>query len=542
MNTEFFIAKKLTGFKDSSNRISKPIVNISLISIILGLAVMIITVSIVTGFQNKIREKVIGFGSHIQISNMEDNTSMESSPLLIDSTLISSILENQLVKHIQSFAYKPAILQSEEKKRVISTLAHTDTVVNRDVLGVLFKGIDLNYDLSFFADKLIDGELLNYNDVANEVLISKKIAQLLQYKVGDTIDAFFILNNTPKKRNFIIRGIYETGLEEFDKKIIFTKISALQAISNWGVSSAITVLDTCINNKFVLKGLTFGNFGNYYYKWNQKLSKSPYFLIDGLTDSQVTFETAEHHKNDPKPSPWDKSSVQFIIDSACGCTETLLGQKPLEFKSDKEIIAPFGKILIDNGPGTSQQYVGGYEILIEKWENLDMLDSIIYEEIPFELKTTKITDKYIEIFSWLNFLDMNIAVIIVMMLIVSLINMTTSLLVLIIEKTNFIGVLKAVGTTNWSIRKIFIFNALILLGRGMIWGNIIAIAFIFIQQNFEVLPLNPAIYYLDAVPVSFSLSSILLINLLTILTCLLVLIIPSYLITKIKPIKAIKFN
>ena len=128
------------------------------------------------------------------------------------------------------------------------------------------------------------------------------------------------------------------------------------------------------------------------------------------------------------------------------------------------------------------------------------------------------------------------------MLIVSLINMVTSLLVLIIEKTNFIGILKAVGASNWSIRKIFIFNALLLLGRGLIWGNIIGISFILLQSYFNILPLNPQIYYLDAVPVSFNLLNILFINGLTIVTCLLILIVPSYLITKIKPIKAIKFN
>ena len=203
---------------------------------------------------------------------------------------------------------------------------------------------------------------------------------------------------------------------------------------------------------------------------------------------------------------------------------------------------PFGKIVIKNGQGSGKKFIGGYELLIEKWDDLDKMDSIIYHEIPFELKTTKITDLYVEIFSWLNFLDMNIAVIILMMLIVSLINMITSLLVMIIEKTNCIGILKAIGSTNWSIRKIFIFNALILLGKGLLWGNIIGIAFILIQSYFNVLPLDPQIYYLDSVPVSFNVLNILLINILTIVTCLIILIIPSYLITKIKPIKAIKFN
>lgn len=321
LNTEFFIAKKLIGSKDAKNRISKPIVNISLISIILGLAVMIITVSIVTGFQNKIREKVIGFGSHIQISNMEDNTSMESSPLLYDTTLTDEIIKNPYVKHIQAFAYKPAILQSDENTTPIHTLTNFDTTINRDVLGVLFKGIDKNYDLSFFSDKLIDGELIKFEEEQPSVLISSTIAQLLQYKVNDTIDAFFILNNTPKKRNFRISGIYKTGLEEFDKKIIFTNITHLQAINNWGVTSAITIADTCINNKFVLKGLAFGNFMNYEFKWNDKTTRSPYFLIDGKTDQTISFKAAGQDKTNSKTEIWDESVAKIVIDSACDCTK-----------------------------------------------------------------------------------------------------------------------------------------------------------------------------------------------------------------------------
>lgn len=504
---------------------------------------MIITVSIVTGFQNKIREKVIGFGSHIQITGMQDNTSMESTPLLIDSALITDIGANQYVKHLQTFAFKPAILQSEENETIISIADAKDTVKNRDVLGVLFKGIDQSYDLTFFENKMIDGQIIDFESDMSSVMISSKIAALLQYEVGDDISAYFILNNTPKKRSFTIVGIYKTGLEEFDKKIIFTNIGSLQKLSNWGISTALTVEDTCINNQFVLKGLSFSNFEQTQFKWNGTNSKIPLYLIDSEANNKVEFEAAEFNKlKNENDVLWDKSTATFIIDSACACNEEILRQKPIEYLSASEINMPFGKIMIENGEGNSHNYIGGYEILINKWDDLDKMDSIIYQDIPFDLKTTKITDLYIEIFSWLNFLDMNIAVIILMMLIVSLINMVTSLLVLIIEKTNFIGILKAIGATNWSIRKIFIFNAFLLLIKGLIWGNIIGISLIALQYYFNIIPLNPEIYFLEAVPVSFDMWNILLINLLTIATCFLILIVPSYLITKIKPIKAIKFN
>ena len=543
MNTEYFIAKRIIKQKEGKKQISKPIVQISLISIIIGVAVMIITVSIVTGFQNKIREKVIGFGSHIQIANMENNTSMESSPILYDAAFAKGIKSNVDVKHIQKYVYKPAIIQSEANTKVFNLNGTADTVVNQDVLGVLFKGVDIDYDLDFFKGKLIAGTLLDFDD-SQEVLISDKIAKLLNYKVMDELNAYFILNNAPKKRTFIVKGIYKTGLEEFDKKIIFTGIKTLQQINNWGIQSNLTVVDSCVNGKYIIKGLSFGSYPYHRYKWNGKYSQSNLFLIAGQQNEDITFEAALDENSNQKEQVFifDKSTMHIKIDSACDCSTQLLRQKPIQYLSDSLIIMPFGTLNIQNGKGTSANYIGGYEVLINHWRDLEKMDDIIYDEIPFELKTTKITEIYQEIFAWLGFLDMNIIVILVMMLAVSLINMVTSLLVLILEKTNFIGILKAVGATTWSIRKIFIYNSLLLLLKGLFWGNIIGIGLLLIQYYFNILPLDPAIYYFDAVPVELNINNILLINILTITTCFIVLIIPSYLITKIKPILAIKFN
>lgn len=547
MNTEYFIAKRLIKKEGEKNQFSRPIVNISQTSIILGVAIMIITVSIVTGFQNKIREKVIGFGSHIQITNLEDNTSMESSPLLIDTNLTSKIQDNPDVKHVQNFAFKPAILQSDKDTTVITVDQLSDTAINRDVLGVLFKGISSDFDWNFFDDKIISGQQLNIASNQVEVLVSSKIARTLHYKVGDEIKAYFILNNTPKKRSFTIKGIYETGLEEFDKKIIFTNLKHIQSINNWGIQSFITLKDTCINGNFVLEGLSYGYYPFHKFKWNGIESNQNQYLISGHKTHNIIFEasinkTITPGEPDIENQLYDRSIAKVIIDSACGCTAEILARKPFKYISDSLIIAPFGKIIFESGNGTEHLYTGGYEILINNWQDLDKMDEIIYEEIPFELKKTKITDLYSEIFAWLDFLDMNIIVILVMMLLVSLINIITSLLVLIIEKTNFIGILKAIGANNWSIRKIFIYNSLILLGKGLLWGNIIGVLFLLLQYYFQIIPLDARIYYLDHVPVNLSVVNILAINLLTAVVSLIILILPSYLITKIKPIKAIKFN
>jgi lipoprotein-releasing system permease protein len=547
LNTEFFIAQKIISKSKEKNRVSKPIVSISLASISIGVAVMIITVSIVTGFQEKIREKVIGFGSHIQVTKLADNTSMESDPILINQPFIDDIRTLKGVKHVQSFAYKPAILQTEKDTTIFKYNGKDTAIVNRDVLGVLFKGIDNSYDLSFFKDKIIKGEPLDSNSVDNEILVSEYIANLLHYDVGDKVNAYFVLKNGPKKRNYIIKGIYRTGMEDFDKKIIFCKQNQIQNVNNWGVQTFITLADTCINGNYVLEAKTYGNADAYAHDWGNGFSQNKYYLISGKNNHSVTlvsnpleyFLDNSYHQKDTIP---DTARARIIVTNPCECSDEVLKNNPIQYENDSVLIAPFGKIILNNGKGTAHLYTGGFEITINNWEDLDKMTDEIYNTIPFDLESKNIKEINPEIFNWLGFLDMNIAVIITLMIIVSLINMVTSLLVLILEKTNMIGILKAIGATNWSIRKIFLYNAFYLLLKGLIYGNVIGLVFVFIQKYTSILKLDAQVYYLDTVPVSINIWYILGINVLTVLTTMIILIVPSYLVTKISPVKAIKFN
>lgn len=547
MNTEFFIAKKIIQKDKSKDGVSKPIVKISLASITIGIAVMLITVSIVTGFQEKIREKVVGFGSHIKITNLEFNTSIESSPILIDQDWIADIKNEAGVKHIQNYTYKPAILQTDFDTTHFNYNNKDTAIINRDVLGVLFKGIDHSYDWSFFDDKLTEGELIDSNSAENEILISEYIANLLHYSVGDKVNAYFVLKSSPKKRSFIIKGIYNTGMEEFDKKIIFSHLNQLQKINNWGVQNFITLKDTCINHQFVLESKAFGSTNSFQYNWGDGFENAKMKLVNLKKNNQIKVEAMAVERDYlgytiAKDSLTDIATAKLNITNPCDCTPEILANNPIEYISDSVIKAPFGTINIINGTGTSHLYTGGFEIIINNWDDLNKMDDIIYNTIPFDFQTQKITDQNPEIFAWLDFLDMNIAVILTLMIIVSLINMTTSLLVLILEKTNMIGILKAIGGTNWSIRKIFLYNSFYLLAKGLFWGNIIGISLLLIQKFTKIIPLDPKVYYLDTVPISLNISDILLINGLTIVTCMIILIIPSYLVSKIQPVKAIKFD
>lgn len=186
--------------------------------------------------------------------------------------------------------------------------------------------------------------------------------------------------------------------------------------------------------------------------------------------------------------------------------------------------------------------VGSFEVFIDDFSKLKEKGEEIYEEIPSTLNSRTIEEKYVNIFEWLKLFDFNILVIITIMIIVSTINMVVALLVLILERTQMVGMLKALGATNWSIRKIFLYNAAYLVIRGLLWGNAISIGLLLIQKYFGVIKLPPENYYVTVAPVSINIPFILLVNAGTIIVCVTLLLIPSYLITKISPVKVLRFD
>ena len=200
------------------------------------------------------------------------------------------------------------------------------------------------------------------------------------------------------------------------------------------------------------------------------------------------------------------------------------------------------------GKGSFQKYVGAFEFTLRDWNLLQEDVKFLKKQIQFQqpngedLRVTSIVDSQSDIFVWLGFLDINVYIILVLMIIIGVINMGSALLVMILVKTNFIGMLKALGAKNWSIRKIFLYQAGFLILRGMFWGNLIGIGLCLVQKYFHVLKLNPEVYYLNAVPIDINIFSILILNAATLIVCLLALIIPSYVITRISPVKAIRFN
>ncbi|MCF8229133.1 MAG: ABC transporter permease [Bacteroidales bacterium] len=408
MNTELFIARHITG--KSRENVSRPALKIAIISIALGLAVMIVSIAIVTGFQNEIQGKVTGFGGHIQISNYDQNISLEAKPISRDQNFYPGLAEHENIRHVQVFANKAGIIKTENQ-----------------IQGVVLKGIGGDYDWSFFQDKIIKGNPVHISDSAlsDDVIISSALSELLKLDIGDPLRMYFVSSDQsrPRGRKFNVSGIYETGLEEFDKMYILGDIKHVISLNRW-----------------------------------------------------------------------------------------------------------------------DENQVSGFEVLIEDLDDLEALTKYIFNKIPYDLDARSIKDIYPQIFDWLDLQDKNVIIIIILMVLVSGITMISTLLILILERTNMIGILKAMGARNISIRWIFLYNAAYIIGIGLIWGNLIGIGLCLLQDHFELIKLNQESYYVSVVPINLEVLPILLLNTGTLIVCVSMLIIPSYIITRITPVKAIRFS
>ncbi|MGQ9619791.1 MAG: ABC transporter permease [Bacteroidales bacterium] len=414
MNLPYFIAQRLIKERRQGTSFSRPINVIATAGIATGLAVMILAVAILTGFKQQITDKVAGFGSHIQILNFDSNISYETAPVSSQLEFIPKIKNMPGIRHVQVFATKAGIIKTDE-----------------DIQGVVLKGIDSDFDWSYFSSCIVEGSVFNVSDTAttNNVVISKKIASLLRLKTGDSFAMHFI-QDPPRMRKFTISGIYETSLEEFDKIYVFCDIHHIRRLNGW--------------------------------------------------------------------------------------------------KEDE---------------------VSGFEIFIDDFSQIDLMTQAVRDVIGYRLsenepkvKVTNIKIRYPQIFDWLNFQDTNVIVIIVLMLVVAGFNMISGLIILILEKTNMIGILKALGSEDKTIRKVFLYQAVYLIAKGLFWGNITGISLALIQLHTGLIALDPSSYYIKTVPVNLDVLPIVLLNAGTMAIIILVLLIPAQLVSRITPVKAIRFD
>ncbi len=551
-------------------KVSKAIVRISVISIALAVVVNLITISVVTGFQNEVRDKVTGFGSHLFIMSASEGSIYESEPINKNQSFLKSLKNNPKIKGVFPVAYKPVLFQSDKIETKLKLANGKDSIHSKqNIQGGIIKGVDNSYDWDFFRAHLVEGEIpvFSQSKSSNEILISKKIASDLHYSIGDTIRSFFV-RSVPVMKFFVIKGIYETGLEEHDKKLAIGDLRVVQELNDWGISASIQIDDSLyitpgFENEFIVRATALGGHGRFRYDWGSGYEKYGAKTYNAFKDTNFQIAISDFYANidgrNEKPTIPDTASLKIKINGNKSSSNDFkcdaLGELIKNYSDDTglrySIKASQKEVFFEhvNGRGSFNNYVGGFELTVKNWDDMEVVTKSVKKQIEFiptahgeTLKVSSILQNESDIFVWLSFLDLNVVIILVLMILIGIINMGSALLVLIVIRTNFIGVLKALGASDWTIRKIFLAQAFFLILRGMIIGNVIGIGFCLAQYYFNIIPLNPEVYYLNTVPIDLNPINWLLLNAGTLVVCLAALIIPSIVITRISVVKAIKFN
>ena len=512
--------------------------------------VMLIAISVVRGFQREIKNKVVNFSSHIQITEGGTNFSLETAPIKKDNSFYSKLNETQEIEHIQIFATKGGIIQSNP-----DTVEYDNGIkINRDIEGIIFKGIGSDFKWENLEDKIIEGDgfTLSHDMTNDSLLISKFIADRLKLNVNDKIRGYFFNGKKPINRAFVISGIYETGLEEFDNQFVFCDIKHIQKINGWGIETSLFVELSPSDGQVVISANTRGGNENYRYKFGYKdYSTFNKVRFCAIKDTSIQVISTDFNLNTVtlKSEPISIADTAWLdvkVKSLDGKCVTNVGEFEYESLNDstRKYIGNNGEIIttLRTTGGSMKDYVGGYEIFIKDFENLNEKEIEISQlSNPF-LKISKITDLQSEIFGWLNVLDTNAIIIIVLMIMVAVINIISLLLVIIVEKISMIGIMKSFGAQNQTIQGVFVRLGLHILLIGMLIGNSIALIFIGLQKAFGFITLPQEKYYLSEVPLGFEWPEFILINVVTFILGILILILTSLFISRITPVKAIKFN
>lgn len=410
----WFIASRLFRHSDDVKRVSKPAIRIATLGVAVGVAIMLLSTGVVLAFQSEIKNKVLGFGSHIQVINYDSQNAEQYKPIVFNQETFSVLDSVPGAQTVSPFCIKPGMLKTDNSFR-----------------GVMFKGVGERYDYSFFRNHLVDGEISSFPDTSNtgKLVISQSLSKQMSLKVGSDVYAYFFEDRV-KARKFKVSAIYCTNLTDFDNKLVFTDVSTVQKLLG---------------------------FDTYQYSG------------------------AEIWLNDFNQLP---EASSYII----------------------------------NKVNRTQDPYGAYYTSMN-----------IYEMYP-------------QIFAWLQLLNLDVWVILILMVCVAGVTMISGLLIIILERTNFIGILKALGASNARMRHIFLYFSFFVILRGMIYGNILAFAIIFIQQQWHLIHLDPTVYYVEAVPVTIDWAFFAIINVATLIICVLALVVPSYLISNIHPARSIRFE
>lgn len=374
---------------------------------------MIITIAFVNGFQQTVSEKVFSFWGHIRVQHYEGNKSIitEETPIEKNDTVVASIKQQKSFERVQAFATKSAVIEK-----------------NKEIEGILFKGVESDYDSTQLKPFIVEGRWLRFTDTmySKEILLSHVIANSLKLKVNDTLRIYFVSNDKTVKsapRKLVVAGIFKMGIEEYDKLFAIGDLRLIQRLNNW------------LPNQ-----------------------------------------------------------------------------------------------------------IGGYEIFVKDHNNLTAVNDQLLEQLPPEWLSRTIKDVYPNIFDWLNIQDTNRNVVFIIMAIVAIINLVTCLLILVLERTKMIGILKAIGASDGTVQEIFLYYASIISLTGIGIGFITGTGLCLLQQYTHFISLDESSYYVSYAPVAIIWWQVILVCVVTAIVCFISLIIPTLIVKSIQPVKAIQFR
>lgn len=545
MSLAFFIARRLASATQKS--FSRLILRIAVVAVALSMAVMLISTAIVAGFKTEISEKVFGFWGHIHISSSIATSSynFEHQPMnrgqfyypSVDT--ISRLYDEQGrprsragLRHIQVYAHKEGIIKTKEQ-----------------IEGIVLRGFSDDYDWSFLNNYIVEGEALDFaSDFEQDdasILISETTAKRLRLKLGESFPIYFAQGEASQAKMFTIRGIFKTGLEEYDRRFAITDLRQVQSLNNWRPYKTYGPEIWLPDEDLRLLGLNAGTAEEY---------------ADGLLETLLEGEIPDWSARNSKAvliskflaqkNNWKLGDSILLKYKEEGQEDTYLYRLQVAGIFDEGEDASWRKVVVApwlslQGPNSFYDaQVSGFELFLDNIEDLDAYGNYLNYEMlrGYEQYANTLREAEPNIFDWLSLTDMNERIITLLMILVALINMSTALMILILERSNMIGILKALGAQNWDLRKLFLYQAAYIISLGLFWGNLIGLAFIYLQGEYQFIQLPEDMYYVAYAPVRFEWLSFLLLNLGTVALVLLVLLIPSWLVSSIEPVKAIRFK
>ncbi len=400
-----FISKRLVKGKNTGS--ARRVINIATVSVALSIAVMLISVSVLSGFKSAVKEKIVGFGSHIQIVPYSINNTFDDNPIYIDNATQNTISKNKNIKSITPVINKSSVIICDDAFH-----------------AVILKGITQSYDTTFFHDALTVGAMPRLNKTSHqECIISKNTADKLKLNLNDKIKIYFYIDNGYRAKNFYVSGIYDTGLGDYDDRFLICDAAVLQNI--------------------------------------------------------FSMEATDY---------------------------------------------------------------SAYEVSLNDFSKLDATADEVYQLLPNNMTLQTITDIEPNLFSWLNLLDSNVIMIIGIMILLTVVTLCGVVLIMIFEKKQTIGILKAIGSPNDQITQIFLHKAGYIALKGLFYGNILALALELIQKYTHLITLDAQSYYLTNVPISINALHIIGVDILAFAVCLLCMLIPAKTISKISVTKNLRFE